>query len=136
MSLFVTMTPQLDAIGIVTSDIARSVTFYAMLGVPRPADMDGPHVESVLPSGLRLMWDSEELIRQIEPGWQKPSGQRLGLAFLCGSPQEVDSVFARVVSAGFGGHKEPWDAFWGQRYAQVEDPDGNKVDLFAPLASA
>ena len=27
----------------------------------------------------------------------------------------------------------PWDAFWGQRYAQVKDPDGNVVDLFAPL---
>lgn len=24
-------------------------------------------------------------------------------------------------------------AFWGQRYAVVRDPDGNDVDLFAPL---
>ena len=31
------------------------------------------------------------------------------------------------------GHKEPWDAFWGQRYASVKDPDGNQIDLFAPL---
>jgi catechol 2,3-dioxygenase-like lactoylglutathione lyase family enzyme len=29
--------------------------------------------------------------------------------------------------------KEPYDAFWGQRYANVADPDGNAVDLFAPL---
>ncbi|MFL6036949.1 MAG: glyoxalase, partial [Gaiellaceae bacterium] len=28
---------------------------------------------------------------------------------------------------------EPFDAFWGQRYATVVDPDGNAVDLFAPL---
>jgi uncharacterized glyoxalase superfamily protein PhnB len=28
---------------------------------------------------------------------------------------------------------EPWDADWGQRYAQVKDPDGNSVDLFAAL---
>jgi uncharacterized glyoxalase superfamily protein PhnB len=28
---------------------------------------------------------------------------------------------------------EPWDAFWGQRYAVVHDPDGNGVDLFCPL---
>ena len=27
---------------------------------------------------------------------------------------------------------EPFDAFWGQRYATVLDPDGNAVDLFAP----
>ncbi|MCZ6462364.1 MAG: glyoxalase, partial [Actinobacteria bacterium] len=25
------------------------------------------------------------------------------------------------------------DAFWGQRYATVLDPDGNAIDLFAPL---
>ena len=31
------------------------------------------------------------------------------------------------------GHHEPWDAFWGQRYATVLDPDGNSVDLFAAL---
>jgi uncharacterized glyoxalase superfamily protein PhnB len=29
----------------------------------------------------------------------------------------------------------PWDAFWGQRYATVLDPDGNSVDLFAALPS-
>jgi hypothetical protein len=30
-------------------------------------------------------------------------------------------------------YKEPWDAFWGQRYAIVLDPDGNHVELSAPL---
>jgi hypothetical protein len=39
-----------------------------------------------------------------------------------------------LTSAGHTGHKEPWDAFWGQRYAEVLDPDGNLIDLFAPLA--
>jgi uncharacterized glyoxalase superfamily protein PhnB len=31
--------------------------------------------------------------------------------------------------------RSPFDAFWGQRYATVLDPDGNTVDLFAPLGS-
>ena len=34
----------------------------------------------------------------------------------------------------YEGHKAPWDAFWGQRYAMIRDPDGNEVDLFAPLS--
>ena len=42
-------------------------------------------------------------------------------------------VFERVVEAGFDGEKAPWDAFWGQRYAQLRDPDGIPVDLYAPL---
>jgi uncharacterized glyoxalase superfamily protein PhnB len=38
------------------------------------------------------------------------------------------------VAAGFHGEKEPWDAFWGQRYAQLHDPDGVPVDLYASLS--
>jgi hypothetical protein len=40
---------------------------------------------------------------------------------------------ARVVAAGFEGEKEPWDAFWGQRYALLGDPDGVRVNLYAAL---
>jgi uncharacterized glyoxalase superfamily protein PhnB len=40
---------------------------------------------------------------------------------------------ARLTDAGFTWTKEPYDAFWGQRYANLADPDGNVVDLFAPL---
>jgi uncharacterized glyoxalase superfamily protein PhnB len=60
-------------------------------------------------------------------------GQRIGLAFKCDSPAEVDAAYARITAAGYTGRKAPWDAFWGQRYAVVEDPDGNGVDLFAPM---
>ena len=28
---------------------------------------------------------------------------------------------------------DPWDAFWGQRYAQLRDPDGVRVDLYVTL---
>jgi uncharacterized glyoxalase superfamily protein PhnB len=40
-------------------------------------------------------------------------------------------VYAELIGAGYTGHKAPWDAFWGTRYAIVKDPDGNGVDLFA-----
>ncbi len=128
------MTPRLDAIGIVCQDIRRSLTFYALLGVIVPENPgEEDHVEATLPNGLRLMWDSVGLMKQISPNWQSPVGHRMGLAFLCDSPSDVDAVHAKVLAAGFSGGKEPWDAFWGQRYAQVQDPDGNLVDLFAPL---
>lgn len=76
------MEPRLDAIGIVTADMAVSCRFYALLGVPVGAPPDGEdHFEATLPSGIRLMWDSIELIRQLDPNWEPPVGQRLGLAF-------------------------------------------------------
>ena len=129
------MTPRLDAIGIVTADMAVSCRFYRLLGI-EVAEPEGDHHEATLPSGLRLMWDSIELTRQLDPDWQPPTGHRMALAFLCDSPTAVDETYAAVLAAGFEGKREPWDAFWGQRYAELVDPDGNVVHVFAPLSTA
>ena len=125
------MPPQLDAIGIVCSDLMRTRAFYGLLGVEFAEGDD--HVEATLPNGLRLMLDTEDVIRSFRPDWSRATGNQLALAFACGSPAEVDGLYQQIVAAGFDGEKEPWDAFWGQRYAQVRDPDGNPVDLFAAL---
>ena len=124
---------KLDAIGLVVSDLGEAVRFYRVLGVPFEDPGDSPHHEATLPNGLRLMLDTEELVKQIDPDWKRPDGQAIGMAFLCGSASGVDSAYQSVIDAGFTGKKAPWDAFWGQRYAQVVDADGNAVDLFAPL---
>jgi len=123
--------PQLDAIGIVSSDLERSRAFYRLLGVEIAEGDD--HVEAALPNGVRLMFDTESVIKSFKPDWRRETGNQLALAFACASPQEVDELYARVVEAGFPGEKEPWDAFWGHRYAQLLDPDGVGVDLFAAL---
>jgi catechol 2,3-dioxygenase-like lactoylglutathione lyase family enzyme len=129
------MNARLDVIGIVVQDMPKSLAFYRRLGLDLPADADQePHVETTLPSGLRLAWDTLETIRSFDPTWVAPSGSsRIGLAFLCDSPADVDQAYEELTSLGYEGHLPPWDAFWGQRYASLKDPDGNAVDLFAPL---
>ncbi|MET7760656.1 VOC family protein [Streptomyces sp. NPDC005336] len=130
------MTPRFDAIGLVVADMAASLAFYRRLGLDIPAEADTqPHAEAPLPGGYRLLWDTVETIRSFDPDWTPPSGSnRVGMAFACDSPADVDKTYAELVRAGVRGEKEPWDAFWGQRYAVVLDPDGNAVDLFAPLS--
>jgi catechol 2,3-dioxygenase-like lactoylglutathione lyase family enzyme len=129
--------PKPDLIGVIVSDLERAIAFYRRLGLEFPEDPDPEghgHVETKLPGGLRFAFDTEESIRSFEPSWSPPSGgQRIGIAFLCESPEDVDRVYRELIDAGAAGHREPWDAFWGQRYAQVNDPDGNVLDLFAPL---
>jgi catechol 2,3-dioxygenase-like lactoylglutathione lyase family enzyme len=129
------MTARLDLVGIVVADMARSLAFYRRLGFDLPPGADAePHVEASLPGGLRIAWDTVDTIQSFDPGWRPPAGgHRMALAFACDDPAEVDVNFAGLVAAGYEGHLEPWDAFWGQRYAIVMDPDGNPVDFFAPL---
>ena len=124
---------QLNLIGMAVADMPAALAFYRRLGLDIPNEADGEgHVEITLPGGIRLAWDTVEVIHMFEPGWQPPTGgPAMGLAFLCDSPADVNARHAEIVAAGYRSHREPWDAFWGQRYAQVLDPDGNVVDLFA-----
>jgi catechol 2,3-dioxygenase-like lactoylglutathione lyase family enzyme len=125
--------PQLNALGIVVSDMARSISFYRLLGLDVPETPDEGHLDTFLPNGVRFILDSEDVVRSFRPDWKRDAGNQLALAFECQSPAEVDEVYTRVTAAGFHGEKEPWDAFWGQRYAQLQDPDGVPVDLYAAL---
>jgi catechol 2,3-dioxygenase-like lactoylglutathione lyase family enzyme len=129
------MPPQLNAIGLVVEDMPRALAFYRRLGLDLPAEADQqPHVEATLPGGLRLLWDTVETIHSFEPDWRPPSGgPGSSLAFRCDSAADVDRTYEELTSLGYEGHKSPWDAFWGQRYAVLRDPDGNGVDLFAAL---
>ncbi|GGY58824.1 VOC family protein [Streptomyces tanashiensis] len=132
------ITPRFDLVGLVVSDMAASLAFYRRLGLDVPAGAESaPHVEAVLPGGLRIAWDTEDVVRSFDPGWTRPvGGDRVGLAFRCGAPAEVDAVYEELVAAGYRGHLKPWDAVWGQRYAVVLDPDGSGVSLFADAPTA
>ena len=124
----------LNAIGIAVADLGRSMQFYRLLGLDLPEDPGDGHVEATMANGTRLMFDTEDVIRSFLPDWTRANGNQVSLAFECESPADVDEVYARAVAAGFEGEKEPWDAFWGQRYALLGDPDGVRVNLYAALS--
>jgi uncharacterized glyoxalase superfamily protein PhnB len=113
--------------------MAKALDFYRLLGLDVPPGA-GPHVEVALPGGLRLLFDTEETVRSFHPSWTPPrAGGRTGLAFALPDAAGVDAAYAEMTAAGHHGELAPFDAPWGQRYAVVHDPDGNSVDLFAPL---
>jgi catechol 2,3-dioxygenase-like lactoylglutathione lyase family enzyme len=124
-------------IELVVAEMAASLGFYRLLGLQIPPDAEAqPHVEVDL-GGLRLAFDTQDVVRSFDPGWVAPTGgHRVALAFMCDTPAQVDEAYATLTAAGHPGHLEPWDALWGMRYAVVHDPDGNPIDLFAPLPDA
>lgn len=126
---------QLDALGIIVSDMANTCTFYRMVGldIPPGAEEEG-HVEIELAGGFRIMFDTVEVVQSFSEYEPPAGGHRIGLAVRCSMPAEVDAMYAAIVAAGYGSKLAPFDAAWGQRYATVLDPDDNPVDLYSPLA--
>ena len=132
------MAPTFNAIGLAVADMTTTLDFYRKLGLDLPEELNKePHAEAELPGGIRLMFDTHDLIKSFEPGHTPPAGGGTSsLAFLCADAAEVDKFHADLVGAGYESHLQPFNAPWGQRYASVKDPDGNGVDLFAPLTTS
>ena len=131
----------LAQINIVVRDMERSLAFYRLLGVsieeprgPEWAEWARHHVNGTTANGVHVEFDSVAFAKQWNPGIDEA---RLGSAvipiFHVPSRADVDRVHARVSAAGHRCHKAPEDAFWGARYAIVEDPDGNSVGIMSPV---
>jgi uncharacterized glyoxalase superfamily protein PhnB len=128
------MPPRLEYIGFVVSDMPASLDFYRALGFEIAEGMNTePHVDIELHNGMRLSWDTHEMMRSFNPNWQPRTGtgHSAEIALNCDAPAEVDAIYARMTEAGYTGAVPPFDAFWGHRYAVLHDPDGNGVALFA-----
>lgn len=125
---------KLDAITVTSRDIVTTAKFYSLLGFIFPDfKVDAKHLEPITVAGeVRLMIDDRGLMKSIT-GKEPIPPNHSSFAIKCESPAAVDEGVRKIRSVGFTVVKEPWDAFWGQRYAIVADPDGYMVDLFAVL---
>lgn len=128
------MQVNLQTVGIVVADMAASLKFYRVLGLPIPDGLDGEdNVDFKAPNGVTLGFLTMELARQADPDFVTPTGQSMNLQFLVDQPAFVDVVYQRLMESGYESYAGPWDAFWGQRFARVKDPDGRIVNIYAYL---
>ncbi|MBI3980520.1 VOC family protein [Candidatus Microgenomates bacterium] len=128
---------KLNAVEVCTSNMAATLKFYELLGFEFPQLRgDEQHVDSLVNQGsVRLMIDKKEVAKEIIGSFPIPSNYS-SFCIEYDSPEEVNKIVGKVKMLGFMVVKEPWDAFWGQRYAIIEDPDGYKIDLYAALKSS
>jgi catechol 2,3-dioxygenase-like lactoylglutathione lyase family enzyme len=137
--------PVFDQINIVSADLEASVAFYRRLGVEVPESnvyrtATGAHHATMEPSqantNLGLAVDSVAFARVWNTGWaQRPDlAGRVVVGFRLPSRESVDQVYADLTAAGYKGLQVPHDAFWGARYAIVQDPDGVAVGLMSPAS--
>jgi uncharacterized glyoxalase superfamily protein PhnB len=129
----------LTGLNLVVADMARTVDFYRRLGID--IDDDHPwgahHVTAAMPNGFELEFDSIQLADSYDPvAGGSVDALRNVIVFALPSRDGVDVMYTELTEAGFDGHQPPHDAFWGARYAVVEDPDGNFVGLMSPSDDA
>ena len=128
----------LGQINIVVRDMRRSLAFYRLLGVSIEeipiAEWAPHHASGVTSNGMQVEFDSIAFAKQWNPALDEAKLGSSTLPF-CHVPsrEDVDRVHARVTAAGHRSQKAPEDAFWGARYAIVEDPDGNSVGIMSSI---
>jgi catechol 2,3-dioxygenase-like lactoylglutathione lyase family enzyme len=128
---------RLDQVNLVVHDVEASRAFYSRLGLDFGDDRDPVwahhHVSAVhtehAPIDVDL--DSTSFVQRWDRGW--PGGSGVVVGFKVDAREEVDALVAALVADGVPVQQEPFDAFWGARYAVVSDPDGNGVGIMSPV---
>jgi catechol 2,3-dioxygenase-like lactoylglutathione lyase family enzyme len=116
-------------------DLEKALAFYRQLGLPFPGyEPGGVFASAEAGPGIALAFGTFQLTRGYDPGFREPQGgARNCLQFELDSRAEVDSIHAELIRAGYASQLAPHDAFWGSRYAEIEDPDGNLVGFQSPV---
>lgn len=115
--------------------MAATLAFYRRLGwkIETPSPQ---HAVAGLPDGMRIEFDCPDFTRVWDSGYDGATGGSTVLGLRVEARGQVDEVYADLVAHGHRGRQPPYDAFWGSRYAIVEDPDGNPVGLMSPAEEA
>lgn len=131
--------PILDQINVVARDVEQSAAFYRALGVEmnepaRNAASEPFHCSGKPGEGALLEIDSTGFARVWNSGWAGADelAGRVVIGLRVSDRESVDRLFASVTAMGHRGLQRPIDAFWGARYAIVEDPNGVAVGLMSP----
>ena len=138
------MSLSLDQLNLVVRDVEATVAFYRVLGLEIPeqaiwrTSTGAHHAEASTPEGLHLDFDSLALAEAYNAGARAPAAASSPhvVSFRVESREAVDEIHSRILDLGYASAQQPYDTFWGARYAIVLDPDGNFVGVMSPADPA
>jgi predicted lactoylglutathione lyase len=121
----------LNQVNLIVTDLERAKEFWAVLGwqsTPR-------HPKAALisfPNGMDLVLHEPEFAKRWDPGFSGASAGSMVIDVNLPGREAVDDTYTRVLAAGYRSSVEPWDTFFGARYAIVCDQDGHRIGLKSP----
>lgn len=129
-----------NQLNLVVRDMKASADFYRRLGCDVPEvepDMKEPPFH--LACGVKneefdFDLDAENFAQVWNAAWKGREDLRgkIVLGFHVETRERVDELSGNLASAGYRVLQPAHDAFWGARYAIVEDPDGVAVGIMSP----
>jgi catechol 2,3-dioxygenase-like lactoylglutathione lyase family enzyme len=113
----------LNALTLVTADMAASVAFYCALGFMTAfGGADSAFTTFHVGDGfLNLQLDAD--FTGVARVWGRP------IFFV----DDVDAMFGRAVAAGYTPSRSPSNAPWGERYFHISDPAGHEISFARPI---
>ena len=121
----------LGQVNLVVSDLEQSRKFYERLGW-RFESMGDQALIAEVPRGLLVSLHLRAFARTWDEGYEGGVGGATVFDVFLPDRETVDRLHAELVNEGNRSRQSPMDAFWGPRYAIVEDPDGYLVGLKSP----
>lgn len=121
----------LEQVNLVVADLERSRAFYAHFGWEFRTMGDRALI-AALPGGTFVSLHLPDFAETWNAGYDGRTGGATVLDVGVPDRESVDRLHGELEAGGHASRQEPWDAFWGPRYAIVEDPDGYLVGLKSP----
>jgi uncharacterized glyoxalase superfamily protein PhnB len=119
------------SVRLVTNDIDRLMSFYATLTGVAAARL-APDFAEVRVAGIVLAIASERSIKMFNAGAATAADNHS--AILEFQVDDVDRVRDRLSEASVDLVMAPTDQPWGNRSMLLRDPDGNLINIFAPIS--
>ena len=129
---------------LISGDPQRTLEFYRLLGADfPPGEIWDPgngifHANGSTGPTARFEIDSVRFAGIWNAAWRGRAdlAGRTLLVFAVAERHEVDDIWIDLTSAGHAGLQPPVDAFWGSRFAIVEDPEGAPIGIMSPQSDA
>ncbi|GAA2088558.1 VOC family protein [Pseudolysinimonas kribbensis] len=120
------------SIRIITEDVARLADFYELV-TGATAVRAGEVFAQLSGPGATLAIGSSRTVAAVPGAAEAGANRSVIVEFRV---DDVDAEFERLRDAAPAVVLPPTDMPWGNRSALLRDPDGNLVNLFAPIPGA
>lgn len=122
----------LDGFGLFVNDMGKMIRFYRdVLGFEIKENEDTENVYLLKDGMLFLLYGRKDFEKMTKKSFEYVKGLNghSEIALYVDSFDEVDKVFAEVISKGATPVLEPTTEPWGQRTSYIADPEGNIIEI-------